>query len=491
MTRSILETDGYKFSMQDAGWPLRKETFVYFHRKGGPQIVPFNIGRRITQLWPEASSQDYEYLGQNEYEMGVGFKGIFSHQQQINLKISFIPAFSIFYPGEPVFTLTGPSALVSWFEPLALQMSYEIQLATIALTDRDQLTRELHTVTCAGHRDIALRVLDAVGIKAPPITVDEHAYLARVFLTAEKLLKVVKNPDRIFEVGLRSAVCMEQHDIVLEALKQHGITRTSNVAGAKRKGMQPVGTMGHEHPQRFRSDMLAFRAVKERRPYRSSFLTDTYDSYQSGIPAALDIIAEDPGAHDSMRYDSADKKTEYVFAVAMAKQKGLDPGHVIESELDLAETMEFEKMREGLGIKEERQFYGYGMHFVSDPAPGFLKRDRVAAVYKLSQTGPWPTMKFSEQKQSIPGRPVVFRRTTASGPVGFMGQAEEKVPAGYVCLTDVGDAPERAPTDLGRQLSLALSVAKESNERVEPSAGTERLISQVKRDRERIKAERF
>jgi hypothetical protein len=34
---SPLCTDAYKFSMAEAGWPLRTEIFYYAHRKGGPR----------------------------------------------------------------------------------------------------------------------------------------------------------------------------------------------------------------------------------------------------------------------------------------------------------------------------------------------------------------------------------------------------------------------------------------------------------------------
>jgi nicotinate phosphoribosyltransferase len=32
---NITMTDGYKFSMAEAGFPLREETFYYTHRRGG------------------------------------------------------------------------------------------------------------------------------------------------------------------------------------------------------------------------------------------------------------------------------------------------------------------------------------------------------------------------------------------------------------------------------------------------------------------------
>ena len=58
MGTSLLATDGYKFSMAEAGWPLRKETFYYTHRKGGLQIVPMDIPTFVRGLLPEPRPED-------------------------------------------------------------------------------------------------------------------------------------------------------------------------------------------------------------------------------------------------------------------------------------------------------------------------------------------------------------------------------------------------------------------------------------------------
>lgn len=487
MARSILETDAYKFSMQEAGYPLRKETFVYFHRKGGPQVVPFDIESKLMSMWPSASKEDYDYLAGHEYEMGVGFKSVFSGNCRMPFEIRALPRYSIFYPGEPIFTITGPSALVSWFEPLVLQLSWQIQLATIALRDPTWLAREIAVVTCEQQKEIALETLDAVGIKPPPITVNPGKYIGNVIEAVHKLREVV-NLERVFEVGLRSATCMQQHDLVLQGIKAAGIQRTSNVAGAKAQGMIPVGTMGHEHPQRHRGDENAFRAMKDRRPYRSSFLTDTYDPYQSGIPAAIRVMREDPKANDSMRFDSDNKRAEYVFAIAKVREHDLDPRYIIESELDVPETKLFENLRETMSIAEDRQFYGYGKFFVSDTGFTMLTRDRVSAVYKLSQTGPWPTMKFSEHKQSLPGRPVVFRRTSASGPMGIVGQEGEKAPDGYALWSDKNLMNEKTylDSDMARQLEIA---ERQDGAYAVWSPATQALRDKVKREADRLKNE--
>ena len=124
---------------------------------------------------------------------------------------------------------------------------------------------------------------------------------------------------------MRSVSCLEQHEIGLRACREAGIQRTSNVLLARTLGMIPVGTMGHEHVQRYGADEPAFRAMRERRPGRSSYLLDTYDTIGSGIPTAFKLIREDPGHGDSIRYDSGDKEKQYRFAVELAKSQGIRP----------------------------------------------------------------------------------------------------------------------------------------------------------------------
>jgi hypothetical protein len=74
MAQSLLATDGYKFSMAEAGWPLRTETFYYSHGKGGPQVLPVDVPAFVGSLLPRPADDDYRYLAEHSYEMGPGFK---------------------------------------------------------------------------------------------------------------------------------------------------------------------------------------------------------------------------------------------------------------------------------------------------------------------------------------------------------------------------------------------------------------------------------
>ncbi len=463
MSVSLLATDGYKFSMAQAGWPLRKETFYFTFRRGGAQMVPFDVNAFVRSLRPRIEPGEHEYLATHEYTASDAYDAAITHGE---IEVRAAPKGSWILPHEPIATITGPSALVSFFEPLLLQTHYRIQIATLALTDRDALARAVSTVTCEAQRAIVLETLDAVSVAAPPMRVDEEGYASRVRDRGRAIAKAAGDGSRIFEVGLRAAATMEQHLIALAACKEAGITRTSNVLGAKKLSMIPVGTMGHEHVQRFFSDEAAFRAMKERRPQRSSFLLDTFDTLQSGLPAALEIMAEDPGAHDSIRYDSGDKAAQYAVAVERARAIGVRPVHVIEDGIGEEDVRRFEALRETSGVKPDEQFYGSGGWLVSQTEGSGLTRDKVAAVYKLSKSGKRAVMKLSNDpgKVSVPGVPVAWRRVRGDGPLGIIAQEDEAVRDGYVRIDEID-----------RELG------KPESDRVELSDATRALTEETKR----------
>ena len=380
-----------------------------------------------------------------------------------------LPKLSVFNEREPIVSVTGPSALVSWLEPLVLQWSYRIQVATTAVFAPEKLAQAVAVLTCESQKRLVEQTLAEVGVAAPPMRVDEAAYVERVRGRVAELAEIVGSPSRLFEVGLRAACCLEQHLLALEGAQAAGLSRTSNVLGARRLGLTPVGTMGHEHVQRYGSDLVAFRAMVERRHQRSSFLLDTFDTITSGLPAAFEVIRERKDEGDSIRYDSGDKVQQYRLATRLAREAGVRPVHILEDGFDAEQTRRFEALRVEEGVTPEEQVYGYGGYLVAQTSGSPFTRDRVSAVYKLSQTGHQATMKFANDggagsaaldgKQSVPGRPVLFRRRDgAQGPYGIIGQEGEAVPAGYVLLTGgepTGLAPVEEAKALGREAPVA------------------------------------
>jgi nicotinic acid phosphoribosyltransferase len=131
---SALQTDGYKFSMAQAGFPLREETFYLSFRKGGWQYIPFDLEAEIEKMIPDFRKKvpefplkhEQDYLADNGYELTPAMRDAFMDDVRINAA----PAGTWVYEREPIATITGASFLVSWLEPLVLRLFYPIQLAT-------------------------------------------------------------------------------------------------------------------------------------------------------------------------------------------------------------------------------------------------------------------------------------------------------------------------------------------------------------------------
>ena len=462
----ILKTDHYKLTMAEAGWPLRHETFYYSHRKGGPHLLPFDVEKELHKLNPFANfSGTYEERHwletQNRTPLGAWFHGLKREDFQFQVKA---PARGSWLSDrDPMFTVSGSSFAVSWLEPLVLQWNYIIQVATLAVTNPKALQKEVKTVTCNEQKLLILNTLDRVtelGYKVPHmiIEVDRNKYSDYVFNKIKALIAVVKNPNRIFEVGMRGVSCMEQHMAALEAAADAGLKATSNVSGATAFGLKSVGTMGHEHVQRYGSDETAYRAMVERMPGSIFFLLDTFDTYKSGIPSAFKIIAEQPDRNHAVRFDSGDIEKQFLFAVKKAEEMGIKPIFCLEDGWNLEKTIKFEQLRKKLGLPPEQVLYGYGGHIVNSPFTT-LTRDRVSAVWKLTQSGGTPTMKFkdtgsrSKGKESIPGQPALYWSESCI----FIGQQEE-IPSSVECAFSDGakPIPMRKKTSLYSPGTIAL-----------------------------------
>ena len=206
---SILETDGYKFSMAEAGFPLRDETFYYSHRKGGWQFLPIDVEDFIQKSLPTASPEDYAYLDSHGYFQGGAFRQAITLHDRV--RVTSLPKGAWFYDREPVFSVHGPSALVSWLEPVVLQINFRIQVATCALLSPEKLGEMVEHATCEREREIIRETLDTVGVKAPPTLIRTEDYTAAVLARAKGLVDIVGDANRLFEVGMRAVTCHEQH----------------------------------------------------------------------------------------------------------------------------------------------------------------------------------------------------------------------------------------------------------------------------------------
>lgn len=477
---SSLATDAYKYSMAQAGFPLRRETFYFSFRRGGPQFVPFDLAKIVREMLAEIAPtpEDLEFARASGYAMSDAMEHAL-RAGAAGVEICAVPKGVWVLEREPILSVTGPSFLVSWLEPMLLWLNYPIQLATaFKLGEVDDAMR---TATCAEHEQIIRAVAEQVQTDPGTITREDDAYRTRVKDGVAALVDAVGSPDRVFEVGMRSAVCMQQHELALSACAEAGVMRTSNMHLARSLGMTAVGTMGHEHVQRWGDDLAAFEAMRDMRSSPPSYLLDTFDTMGSGIVAAVAVMRSREHAC-SIRYDSGNKFVQYLHACELLSVAGLEPSHVLEDSLDLMATVHFEQLREFTNWPREKQLYGYGGSIVAKPASNPLTRDRVSAVFKLTQTGDQPRMKFGNErglgKQSVPGQPVVWRRLRGDGPLGVIAQAGETPPEDYAVLSGNEDLVETLRLCNAHELPRMLT-AEGLSATSSPSPATEALTEQV------------
>lgn len=429
----MLATDAYKNAMAQAGYPLRNEVFQLVLRKGGPFYIPFDFAEVVRYLRPNMTRTE----GHDNFLRQHGFDltdAMFTALKDGALKVTAAPKGSWIFAGEPVLTVEGPSYLVSWLEPLILMFHFPIQLATALKNGK---TGALET-TCDAERDIILYVETEVGVSFAEKVIKDTSYLRQAERNILAAIEAVGGDvDRIFEVGFRAATCTEQHLRVLSTCRALGVMKTSNMLGAFIFGMTPVGTTGHEHPQREGDDLTALRNMRDRRSGRPTSLPDAYDTLRLGIPATIAFWKESGRKDNAVRFDSGDQKQQVqLFRGFELMDPGFEPPtYLFEDGYTAEKIVEMEAYCDSLGIPPDRCIYGLGGFFVSAPSTIGFQRDDVSAAYKLCFSLR-PTMKFSGSvgKRSIPGRPVIMRSTGDAAATSIVAQAGEHI-HGYAVLS--------------------------------------------------------
>lgn len=436
-----MRTDWYKPVMAAAGAPLRPETFCFAIRHGGPFYMPVDPAAYVNGLLPQFSDDDMRYL----HERGLGLGSAYSEALASPVTVHGVPAGSWFSDREVALTVTGPSALVSFLEAQVIWLRFRIQVATLAKRSPERLAELLGTATCEREREIILESLDAAGVSAHfDINIDTQGYFTHIENRAKRLIELVEDPARVFEAGMRAASCAEQHLIAVEACKSAGFISTSNVEAARTLNINAGGTTGHEHTQRYGSDFGAFSAVRDRVAGEVTFLLDTYSTRFSGLPSAIRVMRQTPERLCSIRLDSeSTMEGDYLLGVHAQREAGVEAGIKLGGGFDADRAQRFETLREQVKWPAAKQRYMFGQYLVEPHVP-LPTRGEVGAVYKLSQSGEMPTMKFSDNtaKSSSPGQPVTWRLLSpgradrGSRPIGIIGQLGEKPPADYAVLTN-------------------------------------------------------
>ena len=424
---SICMTDGYKFSMAQAGFPLRSETFHLVLRQGGPHFLPFDFSEVAQDLFQniEYPLSGVDFLTRQGYALTQAMIQAFVEGQ---CEAWSPPAGSWVGNGAPVLTVSGPSFKVSWLEPLAIMFRFPIQVATAAMNGVTEFR-----CTCEAEMKIVHLVLDALGKTGCTVTTSTPDYIAAVTTNVTDIKDALGGEiERAFEVGMRAATCMDMHTAALVACIEHGLVKTSNVHLAHRLSMRAVGTTGHEHQQRWFSDGAGFRAMRDMRTVPPTYLFDTYDTLTGGIPAAVEVMREDLNRPCFVRFDSGDQDEQLRRFLIAEGHYGTKPGYIFEDSYTAAKTEANEYLctqdvtKGGFGLDRARLFYGYGGFIVNPKSCTQFRRDDVGAVYKLSQTGGVPVMKDCGTKSSLPGKPCILVDDQGNQVIAQQGEILER-----------------------------------------------------------------
>jgi nicotinic acid phosphoribosyltransferase len=454
---SPLLTDAYKLRMGEVGEPLREEIFTLHFRRGPALRVPFDLQAVVHALRPALPSEaERAFLLEQGYTMTPAME----HALEGRLRVDAAPAGAWVGAMEPVVTVVGPSFLVSWLEPLLVALHFPLQVAT-ALAEG----RRAFDATCDEEAGIIQLVARASGLAAGRVRVRVRAAAYRAGVARE--LAAISDAlggslDRAFEVGARAMSCLAAHRMVLEACRDAGLTRTSNVGLARILRLTPVGTTGHEHQMRFGDDATAFRAVRDRSPAVPSYLFDTYDPIRLGLPAAFAVAREDPERPFTLRFDSGDQRAQLAISASARdygrEGQGVRGGYVFMDGYDAARTAEMERYADSLDLASCARFYGYGGALVSKPSPSPFHRDTVAMVYKLARTAGRDVMKHAGDpgKSSLPGHTVSFVAPDGGRVIAHAGE-------GVSCHRPLdADAPRpTAPARLSRRVQAAIAVCRD------------------------------
>jgi nicotinate phosphoribosyltransferase len=183
-----------------------------------------------------------------------------------------------------------------------------------------------------------------------------------------------------------------------------GFSATSNVEAGRDFSLPVSGTMAHSFIQNFQDEETAFRHYAETWPNSCILLVDTYDTLQTGVPAAIKIAREMENrgqALKGIRIDSGD-----LAYLSRKSRRMLDDAGFPSVKIAASNQLDEYLIR---SLKEQKapiDVFGVGTNLVTgQPDAAF------DGVYKLAFSRGEPRIKLSEntEKITLPHRKQVHR----------------------------------------------------------------------------------
>lgn len=278
----------------------------------------------------------------------------FLYGQKLNINIKAVPEGEIVFPGEPVYSVTGPTWQVDLVEAALLNIFNSQSLVAT------KTARMVHAANSDGKQ----RPLLEFGLR------------------------------RGHELGGFSET---------RAAFIGGACGTSNTAAAKHYGIPASGTMAHSYVMSYEKEVDAFKAFMKANPGNTTLLVDTYDT-REGIKNAIKAAKETNIKLMGMRVDSGDLA---YWAVEAKKMLDKEKGNPLFEDVKLIASNDLDEyLIENLLMVQHAPYdiFAAGTKLVTaydTPALG--------GVFKTKQYLNRPCIKIAEGKTTIPGATNVIR----------------------------------------------------------------------------------
>lgn len=298
-----------------------------------------------------------------------------------------MPEGSVFFPGEPVLSVTAPIAEAQLAETFLLN---QVTVQTLLASKAARIVRAAHGRTVV---DFGMRRAHGT---------DAAMKGARSFFIA-------------------------------------GVESTSNVAAGRAFDIPLTGTMAHSYIEAHANEIDAFEAFQRLYPH-TTLLIDTYDT-PAGVDRVIDMANTlgDAFQVGALRLDSGD-----LIALSREVRKRLDAAGLEPIKLFASSSLDERRIAEMIAAGAPIDGFGVGTRMTTSQDSPTLD-----TVYKLAAYSGSPKMKLSEDKATLPGLKQVWRTTEDNGRFAHdtIGTAEKPLEGNPLLHLVMRDGEK---TDVGR-----------------------------------------
>lgn len=415
MKNLAMLTDLYEFTMANGYDAVSKDkqgVFDVFFRKV-PDNGSFIIAAGLQQVIEAVADFHYSDDDVNYLASLNTFSSSFLDYLKnfkFDCSITAIPEGTPVFPREPIMTVQGPLIQTQLLETLILNiLNHESLIATKA-----------RRITFAAHNKPVM----------------------------EFGARRAQGPDSAVN-GARAAVI-------------GGCTSTSNVLAAQMFNIPPAGTMAHAWVESFPDELTAFRQWAQIYPNNASFLIDTYDVLNSGLPNAITVFQElqqnGQQVQGGIRIDSGD-----IAQLTKKARQALNDAGLSQIKITVSNALDERVIQSLLNEGAQIDNFGVGEKLITSASSPVLSGVyKLAAVIEDGQLIPKIKVSDNRDKLTLPGIKKTYRLYDKQNHQAFadvISLADEVLPTNLSVV-------DSNPLSVKKQVTLANFDAEELSQQI-------------------------